>query len=380
MRILIDARFYGLEHAGLGRYTINLISELAKLDKKNFYTVLLRRKYFNRLKLAENWKKILADFKHYTFAEQLRLPRLLSEQKSDLVHFLHFNVPIFYRGNFIVTIHDITMHRQGTSATTLPLPIYYFKRLPYKYAFWKSVKSSVKIIVPSKAVKDEVVNYYAIDEGKVKVVYEGLGDKIKEEEFTGNVSKVLKKYKLEAQKYFVYVGNVYPHKNLKRAIEAIAFLNGARKDKVLFAIASSRSVFTKRLEKTIRSLQAEKYVSLLGFVPDEELVILLKNSIAFVYPSLSEGFGLQGLESMAAGTLVLASDIPVFKEIYKDNVLYFNPFDFSSIQNCIQEAIRMETKRRERLIQKGQKFIKRYSWPKMAKQTLKVYEESYRIR
>ena len=380
MRILIDARFYGIEHAGLGRYTINLISELAKLDEKNFYTVLLRRKYFNQLKLPENWKKIPADFKHYTFTEQLRLPRLLSEQKPDLVHFLHFNVPIFYRGNFIVTLHDITMHGQARDATTLPLPIYYLKRLPYKYAFWKSVKSSVKIIVPSKAVKDEVVNYYAIDEGKVKVVYEGLGDKFKEEEFAGSVSKILKKYKLEAQKYFVYVGNVYPHKNLKRAIEAITFLNGSRKNKVLFAIASSRSVFTKRLEKAIRSLQAEKYVSLLGFVPDEEFVILLKNSIAFVYPSLSEGFGLQGLESMAAGTLVLASDIPVFKEIYKDNVSYFNHFDFSSIQNCMQEAIRMETKRRKRLIQKGQKFVKRYSWSKMAKQTLKVYEESNRLR
>jgi glycosyltransferase involved in cell wall biosynthesis len=360
----------------VGRYTINLIDELAKLDKKNFYSVLLKRKYFNQLKFPEKWKKVLADFRHYTFTEQLQLPRLVSEQKPDIVHFLHFNIPVFYSGKFIVTVHDLTMHRQGTSATTLPLPIYYFKRLPYKYAFWKAVKSSVKIIVPSKTVKDEVVNYYAIDERKVKVVYEGLGDKFKEEEFTGNVSKVLKKYKLEVQKYFVYVGNVYPHKNLGRAIEAVVEINRNSDRRILFAIASSRNIFTERLERMIKNLQAGKYVRLLGFVSDEDLGILLKNSTALVYPSLSEGFGLQGLESIAAGTLVLASDISVFKEVYKDNVLYFNPFDFTSIEKTMREALEMSPRQREKFIKKGQKFIQRYSWSKMAKQTLKVYKEA----
>jgi len=79
MKILLDARLYGLENAGLGRYAINLIRELQRIDKKNDYAVLLRKKYFDELKLGNNWKKILADFRHYSAKEQLLLPKINSK-------------------------------------------------------------------------------------------------------------------------------------------------------------------------------------------------------------------------------------------------------------------------------------------------------------
>ena len=130
MRILIDARLYGLENAGLGRYLINLIQELGKIDIKNEYVLLLRKKYFNSLNLSANWKKVLADFPHYGFAEQLKLPALISNLHPDVVHFPHFNAPIFYKGNYVVTIHDMLMHKSvGLAATTLPAPLYFLKRL-----------------------------------------------------------------------------------------------------------------------------------------------------------------------------------------------------------------------------------------------------------
>lgn len=377
MKIVLDARLYGLEHAGLGRYTINLINELAKQDSKNRYVVLLRKRYFHRLKLPDNWKKVLADFRHYSPSEQVRLSRVISDQNPDLVHFFHFNLPVIYKGKFVVTIHDLTMHRQGKEATSLPLPIYYAKRIPYRCVFRKAVKSSEKIIVPSKAVKKDVVDYYRIDPNKVRVVYEGIEDKISKQTTIPSF-RALAKYGLERNKYFIYVGNAYPHKNLERVIEATTFINKRREKKIIFAIISARNVFTNRLKGVIEKLGAKKQVKLLGFVPDEELRILLKGSIAFVYPSLSEGFGLQGLESITAGTLVLASDIPVFREIYKKWALYFNPYDFSSIARVMENALEMDTKEREKIIKKGQKFIKSYSWSKMAKQTLRVYNSAAR--
>jgi glycosyltransferase involved in cell wall biosynthesis len=175
-------------------------------------------------------------------------------------------------------------------------------------------------------------------------------------------------------KYFVYTGNAYPHKNLNRLIEAVVELNKETDQVVQLKIASSRNVFVKRLESLVKKLNAGKYIDLLGFVPDEKLPSLYKGSVAFVFPSLSEGFGLPGMQAMQEGTLVLASDIPVFREVYKDAAAYFNPHDFSSIQKALQDALSLSDEKRKEKISYSQKFITRYSWEKMAKQTLKVYE------
>jgi glycosyltransferase involved in cell wall biosynthesis len=225
--------------------------------------------------------------------------------------------------------------------------------------------------VPTKFTKKELIDDYQLKEKKLTVTYEGLDNKFI---CRSAKKKILKKYNLDSD-YFIYFGNAYPHKNLERLVEAMVLLNTLYKDKIYLAMASSRSVFTKRLEEYIKKNRADKYVKLLGFVPDQELACLLKHSLAFVYPSLYEGFGLQGLEAMASETLVLASDIPVFREVYKNNVLYFNPYDFSSIEKAMKEVIEMSSKERERLIKKAKKFIKRYSWTKMAKQTLEVYHK-----
>jgi glycosyltransferase involved in cell wall biosynthesis len=175
MRIVIDARLYGLENAGLGRYTINLINELQKVDNKNKYIVLLRKKYFNRLNLAPNWKKVLVDIKHYSLMEQIKLSGIIKKLKPDLVHFLHFNVPVFYKGRFVATIHDLLMHKQrGLEATTLTPSKYFLKRLGYKFVFSNAVKKATRIIVPSQAVKDEICYYYKLNPEKVVVTYEGI--------------------------------------------------------------------------------------------------------------------------------------------------------------------------------------------------------------
>ena len=377
MKILIDARLYGLENAGLGRYLVNLIDELANIDKKNGYIVLLRKKYFKELSVPENWEKVLADFKHYSFAEQIRLPKIISKYQPTITHFPHFNVPLFFKGKYIVTIHDILMHKQkGREATTLSAPTYYLKRMGYHRVFKRAVSGSEKIIVPSKFVKKELIDYYGLRKEKIAVTYEGADTGIVGR---GKKENVFKKYNISSP-YFIYAGNAYPHKNLKRAIEAIVLLNEENDKKVLFVMTSARNAFTEKLKEIVKKAKAEKYVKFLGFVPDHDLGTLFKHSIAFVFPSLSEGFGLPGIEAIQAGTLVLASDIPVFKEVYEDNVSYFNPFDFSSMTKVMKSTMVLSQKEREACLTKSQDFIKKYSWTTMAKQTLKVYENSNSVR
>ncbi|KKQ91778.1 MAG: glycosyl transferase, group 1 [Microgenomates group bacterium GW2011_GWC1_39_7b] len=365
MKILIDGRLYGLENAGLGRYQINLIAELAKIDVKNDYILLLRKKYFDTLKLPKNWKKVLADFRHYSLYEQVKLPGLINKENPDLVHFPHFNVPIFYRGKFIVTIHDMLMHDfAGLSASTLPGPLYLFKQAVYKFVFRRAVFASFRIIVPSYAVKEGLKKYYNIPDSKIEIIYEGFDKRIVQGETKVN------------SPYFIYVGNAYPHKNLDRLVETTVLLNKNSDKKMMLLIASARDVFISRLEEVIDKFGASQFVKLLGFVSDEKLGGLFKNSIAFVFPSLSEGFGLPGLEAISSGTLLLASQIPVFREIYGKNAIYFNPLDISSIEKAMKNALEMDTQERRRRIEEGQKFSKRYSWVKMAKEALEIYEEA----
>lgn len=173
MKILIDARLYGLEHAGLGRYVMNLIHELSKIDRKNKYTLLLRSKYYMEVKLPANWTKVEADIKHYSLKEQIEIPKIIKNFSPDLVHFPHFNVPLFYRGNYIVTIHDMLMHKfLGLSATTLPALFYFVKQAAYRIVFANAVRGALKIIVPSKAVKDELMEAFLIKKEKIKAIYE----------------------------------------------------------------------------------------------------------------------------------------------------------------------------------------------------------------
>jgi len=180
----------------------------------------------------------------------------------------------------------------------------------------------------------------------------------------------------ESNLYFIYVGNAYPHKNLKRLIEAMVSLNKKVKENIELYLVSSRNVFTKRLEKLIMKLEAEDYIKLLGFVPDEKLKVLYKRSLAFVFPSISEGFGLPGLEAMNSQTLVACSDIPVFKEIYKDVPIYFNPFDVNSISDSMKLILDIDPEAREKRIEKGLELAKTYSWSKMARETLEVYRSA----
>lgn len=370
MKILIDARLYGLENTGLGRYLINLVDGLTKIDSRNEFVILLRKKYYESLVLPKNWKKVLADSHHYTFQEQIEIPQIINKEKPDISHFPHFNVPLLFKGKYVVTIHDLLMHKGMSFEATTLSPIHYLvKRLGYRFVFDNAIRRASKVIVPSFAIGQEIYDIYKISKDKVNVTYEGMDE---------NISH---KGKIEINKpYFTYIGNAYPHKNLERLIKAIKILNTKSEQKVFLAISGARNIFTQRMQNMIKRENAEEYVKLMGFVPDKKLGNFLSESIAFVFPTLSEGFGLPGLEAMASGTLVVASDIPVLKEVYKDHAIYFDAMNPESIAEALEKSLTMNQKERVERIKKAKEFIKTYSWDKMAEETLKIYESCNSIR
>jgi glycosyltransferase involved in cell wall biosynthesis len=263
MKILIDARMYGLEHAGIGRYIEQLVNQLILLDGNNDYVILLRKKYFDLLQLPKKWKKILADIPHYSLSEQVKLPQILYKEKADLVHFPHFNIPIFYFGKFVITIHDLIKHTsKGKETTTRDPWFYWLKYFGYKLVFSQAVKRAVKIIVPSKFVRDDLAKEYGLSVDKIIFTYEGVSEEFQKTKIDkSKVESILNKYEI-TEPYFIYTGSVYPHKNIDRLIEAFKNINETRK--VFLTIVCSRNVFWEKLKKKITDNNMLKCLDLLA--------------------------------------------------------------------------------------------------------------------
>ncbi len=369
MKIAIDARMY-LE-SGIGRYIRNLIKELERLDSENEYFILLKKKDFDTLTFKKNFKKILADFGWYGIKEQIKLPKLLNFLKVDLVHFPHFNVPLFYQGKFVVTIHDlIHQHYQMRRATMHDPLTYKIKQLGYRTIFKNAVSKSSKILTPSNYVKDLLVKEWRVAEKKIIVTPEAVDDKIINLGQGSRVKgqEVLQKFNIKTP-FIFYVGNAHPHKNVEGLIKAFLKLEQTYKNLTL-VLSGSDHYFWQRIKKEYK----QKNIIYTGFITDEELVALYKNAKAFVMPSFEEGFGIPLLEAMACSCPVVSSDVGSLKEVGGDAALYFDPINIGDMVEKIQQVLNKENVRVE-LIKKGRERVKQFSWERLAKQTLEVYSK-----
>lgn len=375
MKIGIDARLWS--QTGVGRYIRNLVINLQKIDKKNEYVLFVRPQDYESVKSTISNSKFQitkTDIKWHSISEQINFPRVLNKEKLDLVHFPYFSVPVFYKKPFVVTIHDLIINHFPTGkASTLALPFYEIKLLGYKFVIKKSAQNSKKIIAVSGATKNEIIDHLKVDKNKISVIYNGVDSEFRtrNSELRNNENT---KFKIPDTKYFLYVGNAYPHKNLERLVEAFA-LFAKDHTEIKLVLAGKEDYFYKRLKEKINKLNLENNIVIEEFLSDKDLVNLYKNAIALVMPSLMEGFGLPAVEAMASGCAVLASGIPSLKEICEDSAVYFNPFDAEDIRKNL-ELITQNLKLREELIEKGYKQAKKFSWENSAIETLKVYESS----
>lgn len=370
MKIGIDARFWGLEHAGIGRYVIELINSLARLDRKSNYTLFIRKKHRYSFNLPKNFSTVSADINHYTLEEQWLLSEIFTKQELDLLHVPHFNVPILYKRAFIVTIHDLLWHDvQGLSVTTLNPLTYLVKYLGYKATVSHALRKARAILVPSQQIKNKLVKDHHVSQNKIAITYEAPSQVF----YKGKKDKsLLQKYGL-TKPFIIYTGSAYPHKNIPAAGKAVKILND-RGTKLTLAVASARSVFLNKLRRQLKKDKADKSTVFLGFIPDEKLASLYQQALALVQPSISEGFGLTGLEAMAAGLPVIASNLSVFKEIYGDQALYADPESPQDIANKITKLLTTKNLRAD-LSSQGKKQAAKYSWQKLSQQTLAVYKK-----
>src|SRR5579859_5764039 len=175
----IDARLWN--ETGVGRYTRNLVANIAKLDTAHQYSLFLLKKDFNTLILpGKNFTKKLADVRWHTLEEQIQFAKILYKEKLDLMHFPYFSFPYHYRKKFILTIHDLIIHHFSTGqASTLPRIAYEAKVLGYKFLLQSGAKRAEKIITVSQATKKEIIQHLHVPEEKITVTYEGFDTALK---------------------------------------------------------------------------------------------------------------------------------------------------------------------------------------------------------
>ncbi len=372
MRIGIDARFFGPQESGLGRYVERLLTHLARQDTHNQYVVFLRSEAWEHWEPPnERWTKVRADFRWYSLTEQRQFPKILHQAKLDLMHFPHFNVPVGYRGAFVVTIHDLTLHRYPTArASTLGPLFYWIKYLAYRWVITRAIRRAQAIICVSEYTKQDVHRQFHVPIEKLTVTYEAVDPLPPPAEWSSLTAKGIR------PPYVLYVGNSYPHKNLERLIDAWQIANAATQAQLV--LVGKRDYFSRRLQQ----YAADRNITGLqwfGFAEDHQLAALYQHAQAYFFPSLYEGFGLPGLEAMQAGIPVYASKASCLPEIFGAAARYFDPQDTQAIARSIDHALHDKLER-EQLIAAGKERLTRFSWSDMARATLSVYQSVGGIR
>ncbi len=364
MKILFDARLHQPYMTGMSRYMVSLLKNLLTIDTKNEYIILINSKIdkdntiFKELKSFNNIKFEISDISHMGPINQFKMPRLIKEINPDIYHYPHLDVPISGIPT-VCTIHDTAiLYGIKKFKDYIGLKSFYIK-----YILKRSIEKSDKVIFISNSTKNEIVEKLKIkSDKKFGVIYNGIDEhfaKLPEVNYDIN-----KKYNLP-QNYILYIGMIRPHKNIERMIEAVKLLDS---DIPLILVG-------KEYEKYKIDLNSDKVIHI-EQVNEDDLKLLYKNALCFLFPSLIEGFGLPILESMSLGTPVITSNFGAMKEVAGDAGVLVNSHDINDIAQKLKLVIEDEVKRKE-LIYKGDLRVKDFSWRNTAKEVLNVYKELY---
>lgn len=367
MRIGIDARFFGPLETGIGRYVERLVTHLATIDQRNEYVLFLRRRGYDWWQPPnKRWRKILADHHWYGFAEQRLMPGIFRRQHLDLLHVPHFNVPLLTRQPFVVTVHDLILDEFPTErATTLEPLLFALKFRAYQTVVRHAIRNSRAIITVSKHSRDRLVERFGVPASKVTVTYESVDPLPEPVPFESLAERGIRR------PYLLHVGNTYPHKNLERLVTAFQLLR-RRSIETQLVLVGKEDYFSRRLKLDLER-QGITGVVFFGFASDQELAALYQHAQAYIFPSLSEGFGLPGLEAMQAGVPVFAARASCLPEVFSSAASYFDPFQSQDIAASMERALH-DTLLRQQLIAAGHARLRDFSWRTMAEQTLSLYE------
>jgi glycosyltransferase involved in cell wall biosynthesis len=364
VRIGIDGR--KLHDFGIGTYIRNLLRELAKLDHDTEYVILSRPDDDVAVRaLGANFRPVAETAGNYSLSEQIAIPRTLRREKVDLFHAPHYVLPPLVRCPSVVTIHDC-IH--------LMFPQYLPNRWALGYArtsISMAAKRSTRVLTVSESSKRDILRFVDVPPDNIDVIYNSYDDRFGVEPKEEDVVRVRERYQLDDQ-FVLYAGNVKPHKNLERLIEAFDLVRERGLDQLkLVLIGDDISRYTA-LRRAVHRHQLHKYVRFLGYLPEETLAVMYRLAAVFVFPSLYEGFGLPPLEAMASGTPVVTSNLSSLPEVAGNAAVLVDPYDTSAIADGIYRVLTEEGLRTD-LRRRGLVRAHQFSWESSVRRVREIY-------
>jgi glycosyltransferase involved in cell wall biosynthesis len=287
------------------------------------------------------------------FWEQVRLPLALSNYDLDVLH-TPAGAPPLTSVPSVATIHDISpvVHPEWFSTKYVAL---------YRLLTAHTVRTTDRIVTVSESARDEIVARYPQARGKIVPIYNGVTPR--------NSAACEPVETLGGEEFFLFVGAMNPRKNLHTLIESYQQYRDRVADPIKLALAGpERDVFESEELPRVDGVQT------LGFVPEPHLTWLYRNALAFVFPSLYEGFGLPVLEAMSVGTAVITSDRGAMAEVADDAALLIDPDSQGSLADAL-ERITTNGELRTRLAAAGPARAAEFTWERAARETMRVYRE-----
>ena len=366
MRVAIDAR--KLHDFGIGTYTRNLLRHLARIDRDSEYLLLCHQPDLGiGAQLGPNFRTVLEPSPNYSVREQIHVPWLLHRERPDVFHAPHYVLPPAVGCRSLVTIHDC-IH--------LVFPQYLPNRAAYVYAkasMWSAARRSNRILTVSEASKRDIIRFLNVPPEKIVVVHNAIDERFRVRPSEEAIARVRERYQLD-HRFVLYVGNIKPHKNLVRLIEAFDRLRKCGFDELTLLIIGDEISKLPALRRAVHSHKLHKHVRFLGYLPDETLAVLYRLAAVFVFPSLSEGFGLPPIEAMACGAPVVTSNVSSLPEVTGGAAVLVDPYDVESIADGIARVLNNPALREELRV-KGIARALDFSWERSVARTREIYQE-----
>jgi glycosyltransferase involved in cell wall biosynthesis len=382
VKIAVDVR--RIRDFGVGTYIRNLLNALAQTGPHNDYALISRPEDKAQFaELPDNFRTIPYNRGDSSRLDHFTLPRLLHSLRADLTHIPFHRVPLFMPKPYLVTIHDLGSLFFDDASGAL--------HAARSFRLRRGLKRARRIIAVSSATQRDVVNLVPDVETRVRLIYSAPDPQFLERRLPSDArsagpeaaarerARILERYQIRYP-FLLYAGSIRPQKNIPRLIEAFAVVRNSLeghpeyKDLRLIVIGDEISRHPDVRRAVIQS-RVESSVRFLGFIPFDTLRIFHELAVAFVFPSLYEGFGLGPLEAMASGTPVIASAVSSLPEVVGGAAMLVNPENVFDIARGITEVLTSEDLRCE-LVARGRKQAASFSWDRTAKEVLELYEET----
>ena len=360
--IAIDGSRYGDSQAtGIERYSFEIINRLFKLATHHGYKpILFVRDYLPNFPTTCQ-KKI--NFKRFWTLAGLSFKML--RNKPDILFVPSHVLPLVRAKKNIIMIHDVAFARYPKIYT-------WRQRFYLNWSTKYAVKHASKIIVPSEFTAEDLRVVFKCPAEKIEVIKHGVNES---PQFTDDEKRVcFEKFGLvSTDKYLLFLGRIEHKKNVARLIRAFASI--PQNTGLKLVLGGKPGLGYELIRDTANKCDVSNRIIFTGYISEIEKSVLLKNAFSFVFPSLYEGFGMPILEAMKAGIPVIASDIPVLREVGGKACYFVDPLSEQDISRAILEIMK-DHEMRDRMITLGSKQITGFDWDKSADKTWKLFSDS----